>query len=410
MTINDDSGPQSNTSNKSSDNTRGPSADKENDLSVNSPSIFEKERQVLNLYGRYILIRRRGTIIFLTILVGILISTALVATCNNLILSSTSVYRDGPCPAFGPMECFAGHDAIYFACNTGLTAPFPVSDAAGTCFRWIARDITISDVLTQLGVATGLLLALGNIAQAIIRIYLLAFNKRLDSSILFLNYRNDLEPSVDMGSKESTGKKLDSKTVYQYSTITKLSEDEIQEWYQEFHKECPNGKLTRNMFGHIFKRHFHYRHSKPFCDAIFEKCDTNKDGSLEFKEFLIALSPVSQLDFDAHIRLLMDVYDTSRDGILNEKEMKRMIKAMSNLVEGFGLSNDEIEELTYEIVNSYKNENPGKQMTKDRLLERLKNNETIRQMLAPNMEDDNKHGEATTQQSGKRSLISEGIE
>ncbi|CAM2727042.1 unnamed protein product [Rotaria socialis] len=179
MTINDDSGPQSNTSNKSSDNTRGPSADKENDLSVNSPSIFEKERQVLNLYGRYILIRRRGTIIFLTILVGILISTALVATCNNLILSSTSVYRDGPCPAFGPMECFAGHDAIYFACNTGLTAPFPVSDAAGTCFRWIARDITISDVLTQLGVATGLLLALGNIAQAIIRIYLLAFNKRL---------------------------------------------------------------------------------------------------------------------------------------------------------------------------------------------------------------------------------------
>ncbi|CAM2727043.1 unnamed protein product [Rotaria socialis] len=213
-----------------------------------------------------------------------------------------------------------------------------------------------------------------------------------------------------MGSKESTGKKLDSKTVYQYSTITKLSEDEIQEWYQEFHKECPNGKLTRNMFGHIFKRHFHYRHSKPFCDAIFEKCDTNKDGSLEFKEFLIALSPVSQLDFDAHIRLLMDVYDTSRDGILDEKEMKRMIKAMSNLVEGFGLSNDEIEELTYEIVNSYKNENPGKQMTKDRLLERLKNNETIRQMLAPNMEDDNKHGEATTQQSGKRSLISEGIE
>ncbi|UJR34595.1 hypothetical protein I4U23_027371 [Adineta vaga] len=142
-------------------------------------SDSEHVREVLNIYGRYISLHKKETLFFLITLTTIIISGALIAAFNSLFLATSSVYRDGPCPSIGPMDCFCGANHTYFSCDTGEIAAFPFDVHSGACFRWIARDITTSDVTTQLGVTTGLLVAFGSIAQAIIRIYLLAFNKRL---------------------------------------------------------------------------------------------------------------------------------------------------------------------------------------------------------------------------------------
>ncbi|UJR34596.1 hypothetical protein I4U23_027372 [Adineta vaga] len=103
-----------------------------------------------------------------------------------------------------------------------------------------------------------------------------------------------------MGNKKSTIK-LKKDLIQKYQTITKLSEDEIQEWYQEFYKECPDGKLTKTKFRRIFIKYFRRRHAKSFCDAIFNLYDRDTDGSIDFEEFLIALSPPSQLNIKDHI-------------------------------------------------------------------------------------------------------------
>lgn len=155
------------------------SVDTNQALSPKPESDREHERPVLNVYGKYISVYKKGSLVFVMILTTIIISGALIAAFNSLFLATSSVYRDGPCPSIGPMDCFCGNNHTNFSCDTGKTVSCPLDDPSGACFRWIARDITTSDVTTQLGVATGLLVAFGKIAEAIIRIYLLVFNKRL---------------------------------------------------------------------------------------------------------------------------------------------------------------------------------------------------------------------------------------
>jgi hypothetical protein len=94
----------------------------------------------------------------------------------SLFLNKTNA--DGPCPNYGPMECFYGNNRTYFTCSTGGIVTLLSDIRSGVCFRWIARDLTISDVTTQLGISTGLLLALCGIAESLIRLYLHALNKR----------------------------------------------------------------------------------------------------------------------------------------------------------------------------------------------------------------------------------------
>ncbi|CAF1125474.1 unnamed protein product [Adineta steineri] len=170
----------SNTSSQTESKTSSETKPKaEPERSTESEPPHEHMREVLNFYGRYISVHKRCSLFFLVTLTTIIISGALIAAFNSLFLATSSVYRDGPCPSIGPMECFCGNNYTYFPCDTGLTAPFPIDIHSGVCFRWIARDLTTSDITTQLGVTAGLLVAFGSIAQAIIRIYLLAFNKRL---------------------------------------------------------------------------------------------------------------------------------------------------------------------------------------------------------------------------------------
>ncbi|CAF1260116.1 unnamed protein product [Rotaria magnacalcarata] len=145
----------------------------------NLSSHPEYERDILNIYGKIIPLNKVISKVFITILTTAVISAAIIALLNSLILTSTAVYRGGPCPNYGPMECFCGDNHTYFSCQTGANVTFPFDTISGTCFRWIARDVTTSDVTTQIGVTAGLLTALGSITQALIHLYLHVLQKRL---------------------------------------------------------------------------------------------------------------------------------------------------------------------------------------------------------------------------------------
>ncbi|CAF4549489.1 unnamed protein product, partial [Rotaria sp. Silwood2] len=159
---------------------RDHSPKKEEEEALQYPSSHpEYKRTILNMYGKFL--PSDGVInkISLTIITTIIIAAAIIAIFKTLFLATTAVYRDGPCPNYGPMECFCGNNQTYFVCQTGDTVSFPLDTHSGTCFRWIVRDITTSDVTTQIGVTAGLLTALGSIAESLIRLYLYVLQKRL---------------------------------------------------------------------------------------------------------------------------------------------------------------------------------------------------------------------------------------
>ena len=57
--------------------------------------------------------------------------------------------------------------------------------------------------------------------------------------------------------------------------------------------DCPDGKLTANSFKKIYTKCFPSGNVNEFCDHVFRTFDTDKNGFIDFKEFLLAIDVTS---------------------------------------------------------------------------------------------------------------------
>ena len=74
---------------------------------------------------------------------------------------------------------------------------------------------------------------------------------------------------------------------------TRYDEDTIQEWYKGFMADCPEGKLNPTAFMKIYSKCFPAGNAKEFCDHVFRTFDSDKNGFIDFKEFLLAIDVTS---------------------------------------------------------------------------------------------------------------------
>lgn len=64
--------------------------------------------------------------------------------------------------------------------------------------------------------------------------------------------------------------------------------------YKGFRKDCPAGQLNKQEFGQIYKQFFPFGDPDDFADYVFNVFDSNKNGYIDFKEFICALSITSR--------------------------------------------------------------------------------------------------------------------
>ena len=74
---------------------------------------------------------------------------------------------------------------------------------------------------------------------------------------------------------------------------TNFTEDTISEWYKGFKQDCPDGKLNQEAFMKIYSKCFPMGNATEFCDHVFRTFDTDKNGFIDFKEFLLAIDVTS---------------------------------------------------------------------------------------------------------------------
>ena len=91
-----------------------------------------------------------------------------------------------------------------------------------------------------------------------------------------------------------TGKERLSKADVEFlKANTRYDEDTIQQWFKGFMKDCPQGKLSPPMFIKIYSKCFPGGNAEEFCSHVFRTFDSDKNGTIDFKEFLLAIDVTS---------------------------------------------------------------------------------------------------------------------
>ena len=142
--------------------------------------------------------------------------------------------------------------------------------------------------------------------------------------------------------------KLSQEQLNELQRSTHFDKKELQQWYKGtcdrlppkialltrpgFLKDCPSGMLTKEEFQKIYRQFFPFGDPSSFADYVFNVFDSDKSGSIDFKEFICALSVTSRGKMEDKLDWAFQLYDIDGDGKISYDEMLAIVEAIYKMV------------------------------------------------------------------------------
>ncbi|KAF4636383.1 hypothetical protein G7Y89_g1697 [Cudoniella acicularis] len=143
--------------------------------------------------------------------------------------------------------------------------------------------------------------------------------------------------------------KLSQEQLSELQRSTHFDKKELQQWYKGtcyfaftsihfanylpgFLKDCPSGMLTKEEFQKIYRQFFPFGDPSSFADYVFNVFDSDKSGSIDFKEFICALSVTSRGKMEDKLDWAFQLYDIDGDGKISYEEMLAIVEAIYKMV------------------------------------------------------------------------------
>nr|XP_015808857.2 guanylyl cyclase-activating protein 2 [Nothobranchius furzeri] len=113
---------------------------------------------------------------------------------------------------------------------------------------------------------------------------------------------------------------------------TEVTSESIQELYRKFTSECPSG----NLHLHEFKKFFGVNSKSAeeelaYAEIVFRSFDTNKDGQLDFIEFVAAVNLIFRGKLIDKLKWSFKVYDKDGNGSLTKQEVKHVVSIITKI-------------------------------------------------------------------------------
>ncbi|CAG0912728.1 unnamed protein product [Notodromas monacha] len=165
---------------------------------------------------------------------------------------------------------------------------------------------------------------------------------------------------------------------------TRYDEETIKKWYKGFQQDCPNGKLTPAKFVDMYKMLFPSGDGEEFCDHAFRTFDTDKNGYIDFKEFLLAIDVTSAGTPQEKLKWAFRMYDVDGNGVIELNEMKKIVQAIYDML-GANSANRPADsaEARAKIIFERMDENHDGQLTEEEFLHGCMEDEELSKILSP---------------------------
>ncbi|CAF2527423.1 unnamed protein product [Rotaria sp. Silwood2] len=163
---------------------------------------------------------------------------------------------------------------------------------------------------------------------------------------------------------------------------TGFTREQILLWHSDFLRDCPDGKLSKSKFIGIYKQFYKKGQVAKFCEHAFRVFDKDGSGSIDFAEFLLAVSMTSTKDPVRKMELFFSMYDMDQDGFIDENEMRCVVESIYELM-GIDIHDStRIDMKVREIFAKAECDQSG-YLTKDQFALACKNDRYIRKLLVP---------------------------
>eukprot|EP00092_Neocalanus_flemingeri_P015504 GFUD01016783.1.p1 GENE.GFUD01016783.1~~GFUD01016783.1.p1 ORF type:complete len:192 (-),score=46.50 GFUD01016783.1:49-624(-) len=113
---------------------------------------------------------------------------------------------------------------------------------------------------------------------------------------------------------------------------TDYDEQTIIEYYKGFLSDCPEGKLNPATFCQIYSKCFPTGNAKQFCDHVFRSFDTDQNGVIDFKEFLLSIDINCSGTPEEKLSWAFRMYDMDGNGYIDILEMTKLVSSIYKMI------------------------------------------------------------------------------
>jgi len=169
---------------------------------------------------------------------------------------------------------------------------------------------------------------------------------------------------------------------YLQANMKNYKEDTIKELYEGFKINIPDGHMTNDNFLVMIRESKEPlpNNVKEFYDRYFQTFDTDKNGFIEFKEFVLAGDLLNNGTPAEQLKWYFKMYDLDGNGVIDQDEMTKMLHGIY-YSHGETLSIDSAEDKAKEIFNRL-DENGDGHLTEEEFVQGCLQDKDLFELLA----------------------------